>query len=124
MGRGVIGALVVFAVAVGGTTTPAQAKDRKSAAGRNHEAVAEMIAAREARANSGGQEAFAASASRARLASTGVEFSSAKPNGKPIAPLADEEPVSSNPFRFNLGRVAVQPTFVGGVKGAQFSIGF
>jgi hypothetical protein len=47
-----------------------------------------------------------------------------KSNGKPIAPLADQqEGRPSNPFRFKIGAVAVQPA-VGGIKGAQFSIGF
>ena len=111
MGRTIYGWLMMVLVALGVAATPAYAKDRKS--GRDREPLAEMFAARQARSVAMRQDASAASA----------EMSSSSRNGKPIAPLAEQQPARSNPFRFNIGAVAVQPA-VGGIKGAQFSIGF
>ena len=107
MGRRFTGGGLVLLVAVGIAACPAHAKDRKSSS-RDREALSEMIAT---------------SPARAAASSAPTEMSSGGRNGKPIAPLAEQQVVRSNPFRFNIGAVAVQPT-VGGIKGAQFSIGF
>ena len=122
MGRGFIGSIagVLLALSV---APPADAKDRKPAGPRDREALADMMAAREARPASTRQETSAASASRSATSSAAADMSSSRPNGKPIAPLEEQQPARSNPFRFNIGAVAVQPA-VGGIKGAQFSIGF
>ena len=122
MGRNFNGWMVVFSVALGVAVAPAEAKDRKSAA-REREAVADMIAAREARSVAMRQEPAGGLTTRSAAASGTVQMSSTKPNGKPTAPLAEQQAPRSNPFRFNIGAVTVQPT-VGGIKGAQFSIGF
>ena len=113
MGHTSKGWLVVVLIVLGAAAAPAHAKDRKSAASRDREPLAEMIAARQARSVSMRRDESAAS----------VEMSSSSRNGKPIAPLAEQQALRSNPFRFHIGAVAVQPT-VGGIKGAQFSIGF
>ena len=107
MGRTIIGMLVAIAM-VGIGITPAYAKDRKSEVARDRGALVEMLAPRQAVQSS--------------MSSSGTEVSASR-NGKPIAPLAEQQPAASNPFRFNIGGVAVQPT-VGGIKGARFSIGF
>ena len=121
MGRRLTGWLVVFMVALGAAVTPAQAKDRKSAAPRDREALLDMIAARQARPVAMRQEAVAATG--AAPSATAAELSTSARNGRPIAPLQEQQAVRGNPFRFNIGAVAVQPA-VGGIKGAQFSIGF
>ena len=115
MGRRFIGCAALLFI-VTAVIHPAEAKDRKAAA-EDDRAASDMIASRAARPVSSRQEVSAASAAR-------VEVSSRSPNGKPIAPLADYEPPRSNPLRFNIGPVAVQPAIVSGIKGAQFSIGF
>jgi hypothetical protein len=104
-----LGVFVALAFAV----TTGYAKDPKRAGPRDGEAAAAATIAREARSVAAPER------------STGREGATLerKPNGKPIAPLADQQVLRSNPFRFNIGAVAVQPT-VGGIKGAQFSIGF
>jgi hypothetical protein len=114
LGRRFTGWLFVSVFALGVAVTPAGAKDRKSAA-RDSGALAERLTMREARAMTMRQEPAGA------RDSASVD---GKPNGRPIAPLADGQEIkASNPFRFNIGAVAVQPA-VGGIKGAQFSIGF
>ena len=122
MGQRFIGwwGAAVVAIVVG--TTPASAKDRKAATARDRAALDEMIAARQERPAIR-QEASAAPAARSARSSSATELSSPERNGQPIAPLQEQPPVRSNPFRFNIGAVAVQPV-VGGIKGAQFSIGF
>ena len=123
MGRTISGWRVVVVVELGVAATSADAKDRKSAASREREPLTEMIAARQARSVSMRQDASAASVARSTNSSASAEISSSNRNGKPIAPLADQQPPRSNAFRFNIGAVTVQPA-VGGIKGAQFSIGF
>ncbi len=118
MGRNLTGCGLVLLIGLG-MAAPAVAKDRKSAAGRDREALVDPIAAREARSGSTRQEAFAVSAAR----SAPAEISSRSRNGKPYAPLADQPELRSNPFRVNIGAVAVQPS-IGGINGARFSIGF
>ena len=108
MGRTIFGMLVALFAVLGIGITPAHAKDRKSEVARDREALVEMLAPRQAVQSS--------------MSSSGAEVSASR-NGKPIAPLAEQQPPASNPFRFNIGGVAVQPT-VGGIKGARFSIGF
>ena len=123
MGRTISGWLVVLVLALGVATPAAYAKDRKSAASRDREPLADMLATRQARSVSMRQDASAGSAASAATSAAAVEMSSSSRNGKPIAPLAEQQPLRSNPFRFDIGAVAVQPA-VGGIKGAQFSIGF
>ena len=123
MGRTIYGWLVMVLVALSVTATPADAKDRKSDRSREREPLAEMMTARQARSVSMRQDASATSVARSASSSPSAEMSSSGRNGKPIAPLAEQLPGRSNPFRFNIGAVAVQPA-VGGIKGAQFSIGF
>ena len=108
MGRRFILMLVVPLITLGIAVAPAHAKDRKSDASRNREALVDMLAGRQAVQTS--------------MSSSGAERSASR-NGKPTAPLAEQQPAESNPFRFKIGAVAVQPT-VGGIKGARFSIGF
>lgn len=108
MGRKFIRMLGVMIVALGIVVAPAHAKDRKSGDARDRDAVEDVLAARQAVHSS--------------ISSPGAETSASR-NGKPIAPLAEQQPVEANPFRLNIGAVAVQPT-VGGIKGARFSIGF
>ena len=108
MGGRIFAKLLLLFAALGIAVTPAHGKDRKSGAGRDREALVEMLTARQA--------------VQASMSSGGGETSSGR-NGKPIAPLAEQAPAESNPFRFNVGAVAIQPT-VGGIKGARFSIGF
>lgn len=108
MGRTIIGMLVALSAVLAVGVTPAHARDRKSEVARDREALVDMLAARPAVQSSGSSSAAEVSVSR---------------NGKPIAPLAEHQPAASNPFRFNMGGVAVEPA-VGGIKGARFSIGF
>ena len=102
--------LTVFAV------QPAQARDRKSGAPRDRAAVADWLATRDAAPRSMRQESSAMSASAT------VARSSSDRNGKPTAPLS-EQVTPSGPLNFKLGAVTLRPA-IGGIKGAQFSIGF
>jgi hypothetical protein len=103
MGRIFTSWLVVGLLGVGGAAIPAYAKDRKAAGDR--EALSAMVAA------------------RATSATAPLERSSSGRNGKPIAPLAEQPELRSNPFRMKIGALAVEPS-LGGIKGARFSIGF
>ena len=123
MGRRLFGWVALLFI-VAAVIHPAEAKDRKAAAEHDRAAVSDMIASRAARPVSIRQDASVASVARSSNSSARLEASSRSPNGKPIAPLADHQPARSNPFRFNIGPVAVQPAIVSGIKGAQFSIGF
>ena len=107
-------ALVLLA---GFTAQPAQAKDRKSAAPRDRAAVADWLATRDAAPKSVRQDLPAMSGS-----SAAVVRSSSDRNGKPTAPLSGQV-ARSGPLHFKLGAITVRPA-VGGIKGAQFSIGF
>ena len=104
--------LTVFAV------QPAQGKERKSAASRDRGAVADWLAAREASPKSARQESAAMSTS-----SAAVVRSSSDRNGKPTAPLSEQHAAPAGPLHFKLGAVTLRPA-IGGIKGAQFSIGF
>ena len=123
MGRYFTGCALLLLIGLGVAAPSADAKDRKSAASRDRESLADVVAAREARSVAMRQDAFAASAARPAVSSSTATMSSSGRNGKPIAPLADQPELRSNPFRVNIGGVAVQPS-VGGINGARFSIGF
>ena len=122
MGRPIIATLVVLFATLGIAVTPAQAKDRKAGADRDREALVDVLAERQARSAVMRQEGSGAPDVRSAMSSSAAEMSAGR-NGKPVEPVAQAQPAESNPFRFKIGAVAVQPT-VGGIKGARFSIGF
>ena len=122
MGRRSIGcAMLVFMI--GFAVSPAEAKDRKPAAAeRDRDTLADMIASRDAEPKAARQDAGVAT-ERAATSSAVLDRGSGNRNGAPMAPLREQQPARSNALSLKLGAVTVRPA-VGGIKGAQFSIGF
>ena len=120
--RSAIGcAALVFIV--GFAVQPAHGKDRKGAADQHRAAHADMVAAREANAKAARSDLSAASTERAAASSAVLDRDSRGRNGAPTAPLREQQAARPNALSFKLGAVTVRPA-VGGIKGAQFSIGF
>ena len=122
MGRRFTGWAAVL-VAVGVATQPATARERKSAASRERESLAEMMAEREARSAAARQDASNTSAARATASAATLDSRARNRNGNPTAPVAELQPRETNPLKLKFGAVTLQPA-VGGIKGARFSIGF
>lgn len=98
---------------------PVEAKDRNSSGSRDRKSGGETTVARAAMMRQNGTGGSTGKAASPSL----TERLTSKPNGDPIAPLADQLPARSNPLQIKLGAVTLQPA-VGGIKGAQLSIGF
>ncbi len=122
MGRTVIGCGMLL-LALGIAAHPAHARDRKAPLPRERESLGDGVGVRETRQVSFRHDASGASLAKAVSARAVVDSSAAKPNGKPTAPLAEQQPGRAEPLSFKLGAVTLRPA-VGGIKGAQFSIGF
>ena len=120
MGRGSIRcAALVFMV--GFAFQPAEAKDRKSAAADpDRAALADMVASRAAQMKAPRNDA---SPERVAASSAVLDRSSPSRNGAPMAPLREQQAARPNALSLKLGAVTVRPA-IGGIKGAQFSIGF
>jgi hypothetical protein len=108
---------------VGFAVQAAEGKERKApAAEHDRAALSDMIVSRAATAAH--RDASAASTERSAAASSPVlDRGQASRNGAPMAPLRDQQPATSNALSLKLGAVTVRPA-VGGIKGAQFSLGF
>ena len=121
MGRRSIGcAMLVFMI--GFAVSAAEAKDRKPAAERDRDTLSDMIASRDAEPKAARQDA-GASTERTATSRAVLDRGSGNRNGAPMAPLREQQTASSNALSLKLGAVTVRPA-VGGIKGAQFSIGF
>ena len=110
-------------LALGLGIEPLEARDRKSAAKRNAESPSETTSASATRSVALRPDSFSASTASFASSSAVIDRPSGQRNRKPASPLAEQPPSTSNPLRLNFGAVTLQPA-VGGVKGAQFSIGF
>ena len=108
---------------VGFAVPPAEAKDRKAAAAEHDSAFSDMIASRGDNAKATRQDASAASVERTVASPAVLDRGSASRNGTPMAPLREQQPARSNALSLRLGAVTVRPS-LGGIKGAQFSLGF
>jgi predicted secreted protein len=103
MGRSFTGCAALL-VALGVVAEPAQARDRKSSSPDSRELLSEISA-------------------KAASSSAAIDRRSGNRNADPMAPLAPQQPATDrNPLSLKLGAVTLQPA-VGGIKGAQVSIG-
>ena len=121
MGR-LIGCVMLMVLG-GFAVQPAQARERKSAAAADRAAVSAMTASREAHAKSVRQDASRTSVDRAAASAAVAGTFSSNRNRRPMAPLREQQEARPNALTVKLGAVTLQPA-VGGIKGAQFSIGF
>ena len=121
MGRR-INAWLGVVLLVGSISQPATAKDRKSAAPDDRAIVSSAFPAGEVQARAARADASGGFADRAAATAT-LNRSAANRNGSPTAPLQEQHNARSNALSLKLGALTVKPA-VGGIKGAQFSIGF
>ena len=117
MGRR-INAWLGLVLLVGVISQPAIAKDRKSAAPDDRTMISSALPSQQVQAR-----AARADASGGAAATTVLNRSAVNRNGSPTAPLQEQHTARSNALSLKLGAVTVKPA-VGGIKGAQFSIGF
>ena len=121
MGRR-INAWLGLVLLVGVVSLPAAAKDRKSTAPDDRAMVSTAFPSREVQVRAARADASGGSVDRA-AATTVLNRSAANRNGSPTAPLQEQHTARSNALSLKLGAMTVKPA-VGGIKGAQFSIGF
>lgn len=99
---------------ISGALQSAHGKERRSAT-RGRLSFSETLGMQDAKSRSLQAESLS-------VAGNG-DVSSRHRNGKPAAQVAETDETAPGVFNFKLGAVTVRPA-IGGIKGAQFSLGF